>query len=87
MKQILRAIIFLAQIVALCIWCFYLGSIMSVFMLVVGFVCGLMGGGYSEFWGSVFLCVGHVAFLPFCWLYKKLYGVDKWYKSETFFGL
>lgn len=87
MKYILRATISITQMIALCLWCFFLGSILGVFMVVAGFFTGLMSGEYGEFWGGVAWCFGHFAFLPFTWLYRNIYGNDEWYKSETLFGI
>lgn len=54
-------------------------------MLVVGFITGLMGGGYGEFFGGVLWCSGQLIPLLLSWVYKRFYGADDWYKRETFF--
>jgi len=87
LKQILRAVIFLTQMILLCVWCFYIGTIFAVITLVIGFFIGFYGGGWHDFFIGLYWCAAHVMCLPFVGLYKLLYGADEWYKSETFFGI
>ena len=73
--------------IAVCLWCFFLGTVLGCFMLVLGFIAGVMGDGWNDFLGGALWCLGQIAPIFFSWLYRKIYGADEWLKSETFFGV
>ena len=87
MKTIFRLLIEATQLIAICLWCFYIGTAFGVFMLIVGFVIAMMGGGWDECLGGALWCIGQVVPVLLSWGYKKAYGSDDWFKSETFFGI
>lgn len=86
-KAFLKAIIYLTQLITCCVWCFFLGSILGTVMLIIGFFTGLQSGVWDEFYFGVFFVFCHLISLPFSFTYKKIYGSDEWFKSETFFGI
>lgn len=86
MKYIFRLVIEGLQIVAACLWCFYLGTVLGVLMLVIGAGIGFKGGGWNDFFGGVLWCLGQTLPFVFAWIYRKLYGADEWVRSETFLG-
>jgi hypothetical protein len=83
-KEILKGAIFITQMIAICCWCFFLGSAFAGITLIIGFAIGYLGGGWYDFLVGLFWCLAHFVSFPFSWLYKSVYGVDDWYESEVF---
>lgn len=80
MKYLLRAVIEMLTSIAVCCFSFYVGTIFFVLHLWIGFFQGLIIDDWTNFFIGLLGCLGHVAFIPFQYLYYRFYGEDKWYK-------
>lgn len=84
-KNIVRFLIQASQMLAVCLWCFFLGTATGLLMLIVGFIAGCKEGEFGLFYAGICWNLGQLLPILISAFYRNVFGVDEWLKNESFF--